>query len=317
MYDHFKELTSTGGAFSWQRASKLGLVPSDIRTLTRSGAAKRVRRGAFVATAAWDGAPPEVRLAMRARAIMAGRTGDVAVYQSALAMYRLPVHGMPADVVDVANDVSRVRLRSGLRVHPRGVCGGAELMQFTDGAIAVEPAYALAQVILRTGGTAAIVSLDAALHRRLATRSEVQAALAALAANPTELTRGTACLALADQACESVGESLLRMILHAAGLEYRTQVDLPEDGGGWIARVDFLVSGLVVVEFDGLVKYRRGDKAGKASDPSLVVIREKRREDAIRELHYGVVRVVWRELDDPGDIVRRIREAVRVERAAR
>jgi very-short-patch-repair endonuclease len=48
----------------------------------------------------------------------------------------------------------------------------------------------------------------------------------------------------------------------------------------------------VVVEFDGAVKYQ-------GADGRNALIREKRREDALRALGYRVVRLTWSELRRP------------------
>jgi hypothetical protein len=56
-----------------------------------------------------------------------------------------------------------------------------------------------------------------------------------------------------------------------------------------------------VVEFDGRQKY--------GSDNVDVVLREKWREDAIRELGHQFVRVVWTDLKTPARTAARIRQA--------
>ena len=73
-------------------------------------------------------------------------------------------------------------------------------------------------------------------------------------------------------------------------------------GGGFVARVDFLVHHNVVLEFDGLAKYD-----GAQGKDALV--REKAREDAIRALGYEVVRLTWADLGDPARVARLIRQA--------
>jgi len=71
-----------------------------------------------------------------------------------------------------------------------------------------------------------------------------------------------------------------------------------------VGRVDFLVEDLVVVEFDGLVKY--GGQDGRAA-----LAAEKARESRIVDCGYEVVRLVWSDLGQPADMARRIREARR------
>jgi very-short-patch-repair endonuclease len=110
-------------------------------------------------------------------------------------------------------------------------------------------------------------------------------------------------LAFADHRSESVGESRLRVLMDTHGLPApELQVEFGTGVGEVLARVDFLFrQHRVVVEFDGLVKYRE--------DAVDVVLREKRREDQVRAAGYLVVRVDWDDLEHPELLVRRIRQA--------
>jgi hypothetical protein len=76
------------------------------------------------------------------------------------------------------------------------------------------------------------------------------------------------------------------------------------------ARADFLVRRSVVVEFDGLTKYR-ADQGSTPRQAQDIVIAEKYREDRIRRERKVVVRLVWRELDQPREVAGRVRWAVR------
>jgi very-short-patch-repair endonuclease len=75
------------------------------------------------------------------------------------------------------------------------------------------------------------------------------------------------------------------------------------DGAGFVGRVDFLVAGRVVVEFDGAVKYEGAE--GRAA-----LVREKQREDRLREAGYIVIRVTWSDLDRPAVLMARVRAAL-------
>jgi hypothetical protein len=64
----------------------------------------------------------------------------------------------------------------------------------------------------------------------------------------------------------------------------------------------------VFVEFDGKVKY--GQPWNADEDVVDVVLREKRREDEIRELTgWLCVRVTWADLAQPAPLVARLQEA--------
>ena len=59
-------------------------------------------------------------------------------------------------------------------------------------------------------------------------------------------------------------------------------------------------------EFDGKVKYGRLLRPDQ--DPGEVVFEEKRREDLLREVADAwMIRLVWSDLDDPGQAAARLR----------
>lgn len=68
------------------------------------------------------------------------------------------------------------------------------------------------------------------------------------------------------------------------------------------ARVDLLVDDVVIVEFDGLVKY-------DGAEGREALAREKLRESALVRLGFEVERVVWSDLANPAALARRIRAA--------
>ena len=107
-----------GGVFTSAQARALEIEETALRRWRRSGHVVRVRRDAYVLGAQWAAAGPEERLALRTRAVLATRPGDVASHQCALALHHLPLYGVDVAVVDVLTSTTRVRLASGLRTHP-------------------------------------------------------------------------------------------------------------------------------------------------------------------------------------------------------
>ncbi|MCR5978714.1 hypothetical protein GDN83_13415 [Gordonia jinghuaiqii] len=110
-------------------------------------------------------------------------------------------------------------------------------------------------------------------------------------------------LSLADAASESVGESWSRAQMIAAGLPVpRLQHTFQTSAGP--ARADFDWDALVVGEFDGLQKYGRLLRPGETTRDAL--IREKRREDALRARGIMVIRCTWAtlECDELVDLLR-------------
>lgn len=115
-----------------------------------------------------------------------------------------------------------------------------------------------------------------------------------------------AVLDLADSGSESPGETLTRLALVRGGLRPISQVRITTRERTY--RVDLLLElERVVVEFDGAVKYE-----GLQGREALVA--EKRREDALREAGYGVLRVTWREVvaaDATERLLHRVRQLTR------
>lgn len=289
-----------GGVITTSQAERHGVTPRDLTRLVSSGELVRVRRGAFVLAGAWTAAHPVQRLALRTRAVMAGRVGAVAAGACAVALHGLPLWGVPLERVLLHGDVTRTRSRSGLTVIPP--VGVADAVSSVTGVLAVTPAYAVAQLCVSHGHRAALVALDAALHSRRVVLSEVVRAAANLALSGRDAWEVAQLVALADPRCESVGETRTRLLLHDLGYAARSQVVL-SDVNGFVARVDFLVEDRVVVEFDGLMKYDGRD--GRAA-----LAAEKRREDRLRSMGFVVVRIVWADLEHPERVAEIMRRAV-------
>ncbi|NKY22675.1 hypothetical protein [Cellulomonas denverensis] len=111
----------------------------------------------------------------------------------------------------------------------------------------------------------------------------------------------------ADGGSESPGESLTRSALLDAGLPRpRTQVQVTTRRGAF--RIDLgWPEHRVGVEFDGRVKY----SGGAAGDPAVVVFREKRRQDALEDAGWRLLRVTWHDLRQPTTLAARALDLLR------
>lgn len=283
-------LAAQDGVCSTADARRVGLDDSDLDHLVRAGRLHRARRAAFVDASAWSDATPEQRYLLRTKAILRARPDDAASHNAALLLHDIRTYGVDLTIVDLISNVKAMHVRAGVRTHPRPptwLRRGLWSM--------VDRPTALAQVAgtnIVSGG----VSIDHALQSTVCTVEEVTAAVSRL---PTSLARkrASSALGLADPQSESVGETRTRLLLTDLGYEVRSQVWIDTSGGA--ARVDLLLEGLVVVEFDGAVKY-----AGQDGRDALV--REKQRESALTALGYEVVRVTWSDLADVHALHRRI-----------
>ena len=156
------------------------------------------------------------------------------------------------------------------------------------------------------------MALDAALHEGLLTQELLEPASST---SPARRAAGSAArvVRFADGRSESVGETRSRVVLHDAGSSRRPRCSSRSDradGGLLVGRTDFAwEEDRVVGEFDGRIKYGRLLRPGQ--DAGDAVFEEKRREDAIRDEDWDVVRWTWADLRRPrrlGDRVRRARE---------
>lgn len=276
------------GVFTWQDVKACLLGEAEVRSAIRHGHAVRVRRDAYVLADLWRSARPSEQLALRTRAVLRTRPGDLASHQSALALHGLPVWGSPTDVVDLLSHVTRTRTASGVRMNPR-----PDVIEAVDvgGCAAVDIGTAVAQVAARDGLVPALVPLDRAQHERMCRLSQVEAAGEVLASGPLGRTRIGAVVSRADKDCESVGETRTRVVLQDLGYAPRSQVRL-YDVDGFIGRVDFLVEDAVVLEFDGMVKY-------EGANGRQALAAEKRREERLSATGCIVIRLVWSDLDHP------------------
>ena len=285
------------GLVTRTQAAARHVPPQVLRAATRDRTLHRLRPGLFVTPERWAAAgTPSARFLLTVRGVLLGHPGWVASHHSALALHALPLHDVDLDVVDVVARVRASTLRPGVHVH---VAAPHQLVEAEgDRLRAVLPADACVLTAAASGFEAGVVAMDAALHRRLVTRDGLAAA-SALPGARYGIATVRAAIAEADESCESPGETLTRLILVAAGLAVRSQVDIT-DGGGLVGRVDLLVGDRVVVEFDGAVKY-------DGLDGRRELMKEKAREERLRDAGYRVVRVVWADLSHPERPVRRVR----------
>ena len=134
--------------------------------------------------------------------------------------------------------------------------------------------------------------LDDALRRDLVTEKEVLE----VADETTEVRNGKRVLTaidLMDPRRESPAESIVAVrFFENQILGFEPQVDVVDDCGRFLARVDFLNRrAKVIVEFDGRAKYFLDDR-----DHRVAFDRERERERQLRSLGFHVVRIFWKDL---------------------
>ncbi len=298
-----------------REALAAGIDDRALQRAVRAGELVRVRHGAYVAADVWAGAEWRERHLIVARAAHRTHGGRVAFSHHTAAC----LHGLDLWNVDLRTlhatrtDETHGRRAAGI-VHHQGFVDPAEV-QWVRGL----PVVSLARAALESASLVpleqGLVTLDSALRGDRCDKETLQRRYAVVGGWPHSLGLQLA-VTLADGRHESAGESRTGHLLWRSGLPAPVpQLEVLLDGRV-IARVDFAwpAEG-VVLEFDGKEKYLKYLRPGETVADA--VLREKRREDLIREVTgWTVVRVVWADLADPRRLIARIERAMRRTAAA-
>ncbi len=310
MDGRLRALAAEYGVFLRREAEQLGYHDVVIARLVREGVWIRVRRGAYVYSDDWEPLDERGRYLLKCRAVLRqGRTPAVLSHVSAVIAHGSPMWGL--DLADV--HITRLDGRTGRRERGVNQHQGklpADQIFTIDGAPVTCAARSLLELTMVAPVEPSLCVADDFLHRRLAAESDWISLYRSMRHWPNSLTTELV-LRLARPESESVGETRVRYACWREGLPApHLQVPIVDGRGRVVARVDMAWPEYgVFLEFDGLVKYttllRPGDVA------SDVVVREKRREDLIRELTGWIcIRVTWADLADPARLAARIRTAL-------
>lgn len=294
-------LRAHGFALTTAEAMRLGLTANDLQGLVRRGHLDRVAHGAYVCPAALTTATARHLAAVRA--LVRARPAVAASHLSAAVVHDLPV--LRDDLARLhlthRRHTGQTRRRAAYTLHRRPA---PDVFTEVGGLHVVVPALAVLGTVLVAGVRSGIAAADGALRRGLVSPGELEDWLRRMRHTPG-LGAARHVVAHASPTAESAGESLARLVLVDLGYVVIPQFRIVLEGGRVLARVDFYLPELgVVVEFDGRVKY-------EGHEGAAALAAEKKREDGIRALGYGMARLVWADLFDHD----RVRAAV--EQAAR
>lgn len=146
----------------------------------------------------------------------------------------------------------------------------------------------------------AVVVADAALARG-ADRGEIERLLSSVGGR-RGASRGRELLDLADAGSQSPWESVCRVVVQAVGLPApETQVRVDTDLGRFYADLGWR-EWRFLVEFDGAMKYSGGHRAA-----SSALMAEKRRQHAVEDEGWRVLRATAADLGPALPLVRRLR----------
>lgn len=281
-----------------------GYTDSELRRRLRTGQWSRLSRDVYVedtgppaGETSWDRSKRLHLLKTRAVINRLG-PGAVVSHQSATVLYGLRTWGLDLSKVHVTKASGRTRSDKIAELHRSRFESGD--IAVVDGLHVVTPARAVVETACASSYEVGVVLGDAALREGV-----ISPDLLVATADRHRTWAGSpaarAAAQFADGLSDSVGESRLRVLMANHGLpKPELQVEIRDAFGRLIARVDSLLNGARIVEFDGAMKY------GDAKD----LVAEKWREDRLRALGFEVVRVGWLDLDHPYTTATRIGEAV-------
>jgi hypothetical protein len=284
-----------------------GCSDREIAKRVKSGEWHRLRRGAFVSGDTWARLDPSQQHALVSRAVLLqAKTSVVLSHISALPEYGAPTWGLPLDVVHVTRRDRRAgRNEAGVRQHqgmllPEDVVlrRGVEVVSATKTAI---------DITTIAGTEPSLVAVNHLLHEKCTTIDAVWSRYATMERDPRTL-RTDLVLRLADARIESVGESRTLFLCWRQGLPApEPQWMVLDEHGFEVARLDFAwPKHKVWLEFDGKEKYVKHLRDGETVADA--VLREKRREEMIRELTgWRCIRITWADLFHPERLAARIR----------
>lgn len=264
---------ASGGVFTRRDALECGYTERQIRSRLTDGPWERLRQGVYAEGIDLGDSPPwEQTAALHKRLVHAALLALRSGSAVVSHQSALVMHGIPVwtDSIDTVHVTRLDKRRSGL------ASGG----------------------IIQHAGT--LADAEVALHVGLIDAADIHPMLEQTRAWPGA-AMARAAIPFASRLSESVGESRLRVLMDRCDLPTPVlQAVIRDESGAFVARVDFYFpEHRTVVEFDGLTKY------GDAAD----LMKEKQREDRLRALGLQVVRVIWRELDQPPAVAAAIRAA--------
>lgn len=284
------------------------LSDADPRALRRTQALERIFRGAYRTGDRPIYADARYLTTVQAFADARRRQIDPPVIAgpAAVVLHGLPLLGTPPRYVHVARAYTGGRAARGLGM-PVGEVPAAQLTSVA-GLRVVCAARAALDASRLMSLEAGVAAADAALARGMTTPDELAAVVATLR-GCRGAARARRCADLADGRSESPGESWSAVVLDRLGIVRPERQQVFSDAAGTIGRVDFWwPEHRTVGEFDGRVKYGRGDPAGRA--PEDVLWDEKVREDRLRATGLTVVRWTTSDLRRPTNLARRLPAAL-------
>ncbi|GAA1937928.1 type IV toxin-antitoxin system AbiEi family antitoxin domain-containing protein [Nocardioides marmoribigeumensis] len=296
--------------FLRREAIASGMSDAALKRAVRSGELVKVRHGAYVAGELWATADQRERHVVTARAIHRTHGERIAFsHHTAAVLHGLDLWKVGLGEVHLTRADGKHGRHAGDLIHHQGALPASEI-QVIRGLPVVGPARAAVESASLLSVEQGLVTVDSVLRLGLCGIEEVEERRAATEHWPDSLGLQVV-VSLADARHASVGEDRTAHLLWRANLPRPDPQYEVWEGGVLLGIVDFAWPELgVILEFDGKVKYEKHLRPGESAADA--VVREKKREDRIREATgWIVIRVTWADLADPAQLVARIRRAMR------
>jgi hypothetical protein len=284
----------------WQ-CRQLGMDPTDIKALCRSGRWQRLFRGVYLADADVTG-PPSPRATTRAGLLSAGPHA-VAVLGTAAAIHGIGGLPKPDGRVHVSLPAQHARPRrvidSRLALHQLTI--RPEEVVTVDGVTLTSPLRTVADLIVRLDRYAAVSVMDSALNRGIVSEEEF-AALPRLIAGRRGAARARLWIPEADARAASPLETRVRLRcvdgrVAPDTLQHRVYSDRGDLLGiGDLAWLDARVLG----EADGAEVHGRPE----------AVFEDRWRQNELTSAGWIVIRFTWQDTLRPGYVVYVVRNAL-------
>lgn len=229
----------------------------------------------------------------------------VFTHWSAALIHGLPDWGLPLRQTSISRYGQAQRSRSTRRVRHDLCPIAADEIVTVDGVLATSAERTIIDIARVCNSDVAAVVADAGLNSELITESSLDEALGR-AAGRAGVKRARKTIELADRKSESVAETRSRILFSDFGLpEPETQVDIMDESGNFVARVDFFWPEFGIIgECDGVGKYFDG---ADETETRRRLEAEKDRDARLVALGFRVIHWRWADIERPMGLMHRLR----------
>lgn len=303
------ELANSSGIVLRRDVIAAGYDDNALARHRRQGTLVRVRQGAYVQADLWSQRDPADQHRILCQAVMLQYGDHVALsHESACVVQGGPTWGLDLSAVHLTHfhDEHAGRKYAGI-VHHEGSCRVDDLSRDGAGNWITSPTRTVLDTAARNELKVGVCVADDFARRGLTSEEHLRRGHGSMRTWPDTL-HNRRVIDLMDPRSESVGETLSRLFLRAAGLPIPVvQYEVFHPNGVLAGRCDLaLPEHGLLIEFDGKIKYHRYRREGETIEE--MVLREKAREDMLRELtDMRMIRLVWADLYRPKATEARIR----------